>query len=56
MMGAQHGDDVLQLGDEDGALLEEPVGALGARIERGAGHREHFAVLLQRHACGDERA
>ena len=53
---AQHGDHVVDLGDEDGALLEEPVGALRARIERRARHREHLAALLQRQPRGDERA
>ena len=29
---------------------------LGARIERGARHREHLAALFERHARGDQRA
>ena len=47
----QHGDDVGGFGDQDGALLEQAVGAFGARIERGARHGEDFAALLAGHAA-----
>lgn len=43
-------DDVGGFGDERCALLEQVVGAGGARIERRAGDGEHFAALLGRHA------
>ena len=38
------------------ALLEQAVGAFGARIERGARHREHFAALFAGQPRGDQRA
>ena len=49
-------DDVLGLGDQGRAGLEQAVGALGARIEGMAGHGEHLAALLGGHARGDQRA
>ena len=48
--------DVGGFRDEGRALPEQVVAAFGARIERGAGHREHFAALFEREACGDQRA
>jgi hypothetical protein len=42
--------------DERRALPQQVVAAFGARIERGARHGEHFAVLFERKACGDQRA
>ena len=48
---AQHGDDVGGLGHQRRALLEQAVGAFGARIERRARHREHLAALFERHAA-----
>ena len=53
---ADDGDDVGGFRDKSRALLEQVVGAFGARIERGARHREHFAALFEREACGDQRA
>ncbi len=32
--------------DQGRALLEQPVGTLGAGVEWGAGHRENFAALF----------
>jgi len=52
----QHGDDVGRLGDQRRALLEQSVGAFGARIERGARHGEDFAALLAGQPRGDQRA
>ena len=52
----QHRDHVGGFGDQRGALLEQAVGAFGARVERGAGHREHFAALLAGKPRGDQRA
>jgi hypothetical protein len=49
-------DDVGGFRDECRALPEQVVAAFGARIERGAWHREHFAALFERKACGDQRA
>ena len=51
-----HGEHVGSLGDQRRALLEQAVGALGARIERRARHREHLAALFVGHARGDQRA
>ena len=53
---AQHGEHVGRFGDQRRALLEQAVGALGARIERRARHREHLAALLEREPRGDQRA
>src|SRR6185369_5421128 len=36
-------------------LLDEVVRSLAARIKRRAGYGEHFAVLIERKTCGDER-
>ena len=49
-------DDVGGFRDQRRALPEQVVAAFGAWIERGARHREHFAALLERKACGDQRA
>ena len=49
----QYINNVGGFGDERRALLEQPVGALRARIERRARHREHFASLFERHARGN---
>ena len=49
-------DDVGGFRDERRALPEQVVAAFGARIERGARHREHFAALFERKAGGDQRA
>ena len=40
--------DVGGFGDERCALFEKTVGAFGAGIEWGAGHREHLAPLFDR--------
>ena len=53
---AQHRDHVGGFRHQRGALLEQLVAALRARIERRAGHREHLAALLEREAGGDQRA
>jgi hypothetical protein len=53
---AHDGDHVGSFRDEGRALLEQVVGALGARIERRAGHGEHFAALFEREPRGDQRA
>ena len=37
-------------------LLDQAVGAFGARIERRTGNGEHFAALFEREARGDQRA
>jgi hypothetical protein len=52
----QHGYYVGRFDDQRRTLLEQPVGALGARIERGAGHREHLAALLAGQPRRDQRA
>jgi uncharacterized protein YceH (UPF0502 family) len=52
----QRGDHVFGLGHHDRALFEQPVGALGARIQRRAGHREHFAPLFAGKPRRDQRA
>ncbi len=58
--GAEHRldrrDDVVRLGGDDGACLEQAVGARGARIERRARHGEDDAALLAGEARGDQRA
>ena len=43
-----HGSNVVCLSDRSHALLDQAVGAFGARIERGARHRKDFAALFQR--------
>ena len=53
---ADDGDHVGSFRDQGRALLEQVVGAFGARIERGAGHGEHFAALFEREARRDQRA
>ena len=42
---SDHGQLVGGFGDERRALLEQAVGAFGARIERRARHGEHLAAL-----------
>ena len=54
--GPQHCDDVLRFGDQRGALLQQAVATLGARIERRAWDREDLAALFEREPGGDERA
>ena len=49
-------DDVAGAGDEAGALLEQIVGAGGARVERAARHGKDLAALLAGKAGGDQRA
>ena len=53
---AQHAEHVGGFRHQRRALLEQAVGALRARIERRAGHREHLAALFQRHPRRDQRA
>ena len=48
-------DDIARRGDEAGALLQEIVGAGGARIERTAGHGEHFSSLFAGKPRRDQR-
>ena len=43
-------------GHQGRALLDQTVGALAARIERRAGHRENLAALFGGHPRGDQRA
>src|SRR5205807_6623145 len=52
----QLGQHVGGLLDELGALADELVTASGDRTVDGARDREHLAALLDRQACGDERA
>ena len=47
-IGSQRGDDVGGFGHQRRALLEQAVGAFGARIERRARHGEHLAALFVR--------
>ena len=49
-------DDVFGLGGHRGPVLEEAVGALGARIERMARHGEHLAPLVGGRTRGDQRS
>jgi hypothetical protein len=39
-----------------GALLDQAVGSLRARIKRRTGHGEDLAALVERAARGDQRA
>ena len=55
-IGRSDGDHVGGFRDQRRALLEQAVGAFGARIERRARHREHLAALLEREPRGDQRA
>ena len=55
-IGARARQDVLGLGDQGRARLQQLVGALRARVERMARHGEHLAALLGGHARGDQRA
>ena len=52
----EHRDHVGGFGHQRRALLEQPVGAFGARIERRARHREHLAALFAGQARRDQRA
>lgn len=52
----QRDQNIVWFSDEQGASLEQLVGAFGARIEGVPGDGEHFAPVLARQACGDERA
>ena len=49
-------DDVAGLGHQDRALLEQPVGAGGARIERRAGHGEDQPAHFAGEPRADQRA
>ena len=55
-IGCDLGDDVVDGGDDVGAVLDQAVGAGGARVERRAGHGEDEAALLAGEARGDQRA
>ena len=52
----QHGNNVGRFGNRRRALVDQAVGALGARIERRARHGEDLAALFERQARGDQRA
>jgi len=52
----EHRDHVGRFGHERGALLEQLVAALGARIERGAGRRKDLTALLEGKPGSDEGA
>ena len=56
MIGCDRVDDVGGFGDQRRALLDQIVGAGGARIERRAGHGKHLAALFGGHPRGDQRA
>src|SRR4249919_3533887 len=49
-------DDVAGAGNEASALLEQIVGAGGARVEGAARHGKDLAALLAGKAGGDQRA
>ena len=49
-------DDVTGFGDQRRALLDQIIGAGGARIERRARHRKHLTALFGRHPRRDQRA
>ena len=55
-IGSQRGDHVGGFGHQRRALLEQAVGAFGARIERRARHGEHLAALFAGEPRGDQRA
>ena len=48
--------NVVCLSDRSRALLDQAVGAFGARIERRARHGKDFAALFQRESRRDQRA
>ena len=52
----QDGNNVVCLSDRSRALLDQAVGAFGARIERRARHGKDFAALFQREPRRDQRA
>jgi hypothetical protein len=52
----QRGNDVGYFRHWCGTLFEQAIGALGARIERGAWNGENFAALFERQPRGDQRA
>ena len=50
------GEHVARFGDEDRPVLEQPVGACRARVERRAGYCEHQPPHLGGEPCADQRA
>ena len=51
--GPHHGHNVGRFGHRGRALLEQAIGAFGARIERRARHGKHFAALFEGKSRGD---
>ena len=52
----ERGRDVACGLDQNGAVPDEPIAAVAARIEGRARHGEYLAALLERTASGDQRA